>query len=305
ADIVFERHDQDFNFDRSLKFLNSLTQDAGIASSEEILKRVCEKACDLLNAPVCVVWQRNSKGQLAIVQTSGVVDEEFKKLRLDRNAPHLGTLRSERNVVCLYDLSQPQASAHASAVRARGWWSMMSAPLSIGEKLVGLLDVYTTTLRRFDNWERNLFSAVANQTALSIEKAEWISKANVRRQKQIRSRNQSITEIQQAINKVSSVSHSLTGGDLKKTLTVVAEKIALATNATTCFIRIWDRRVSTYKLEAFHVPPAMKSKIRVDHAPLGETISGRVAATGRALNCSDLSTKPELSHLYAELDISS
>ena len=307
AEDIFEQYSLHPPSDESFRILNSVVQEALLDSPTEFLRRISDAACQLLSTPICIVWQRDQNSEkLKIAATTGDVDEEFQRLELDYDLPGIKHFRADRKVAYALDLTRPQTNyIHMEQARERGWCSIMTAPMWIDEKLVGLLDVYTPHPHRFESRERELFVGFANHAALAIQRAELLRETIELRERGKQSvHDQLISEIQKAINRVSSVSYTGPDGDLTATLNEVAEKCASATHAHACFIRLWDMKVPSLKLEAFHVEEHLKPEVLLGHRLIpGVGISGYVAQTGKSFTCDDITEYPEHSDLYSRLDI--
>jgi GAF domain-containing protein/signal transduction histidine kinase len=177
AMLVIDRFEYYRTLERSLNILKEVSQSLLSVPEEEFLKQAPEHACKLLSVPVCIVWKLDAPREILKVTTAaGNVDDAYRKIELHLNDPGLQHL-SKRGVKFLLDVTKPQPKyyGHAEEARKRNWVSLLTAPMRVGNRLVGMLDVYTHKEKRyFKEWEKQFFEAFANYTAISIEKAELL-----------------------------------------------------------------------------------------------------------------------------------
>lgn len=153
--VTIERFEHHRTLDRSLSILNALSQSLLSMSLNDFLSQVSEKACELLSIPICVVWKLDEKqGKLKIVATTGDVDDEYKKIELNLDDPGIQQHLSSRKVAYLRDVTKPHLMyKHSPEAKVREWASLLSAPMWVGGRLSGMLDVYTKSTRYFKEWE--------------------------------------------------------------------------------------------------------------------------------------------------------
>jgi two-component sensor histidine kinase len=73
--------------------------------------------------------------------------------------------------------------------RSEGLVSLLSVPLSVRERVIGVLNCYTDSEHSFTDEQRTLFLTLANQTALAIENARLVSNAAMVREMHHRIKN--------------------------------------------------------------------------------------------------------------------
>ena len=81
------------------------------------------------------------------------------------------------------------ALATAELAAEEGLVSLLAEPLSVREKVIGVLACYTTKETRFSDKQQTLLATLANQTALAIENAQLITNAAVVREMHHRIKN--------------------------------------------------------------------------------------------------------------------
>jgi GAF domain-containing protein len=156
-------------FERSVSGLNALSKNL-LITGEDFFTQLAGSARELLSVPVCIIWRRAEQEQkLQIVATSGDVDEEFRRIELDLDSPGIKRAVATRDVKWQADVRVPSRMYnHSQEAAERGWVSLLTVPLMVGDDLLGMLDVYTSSRQTFETWEREFFGAFANYAALAI-----------------------------------------------------------------------------------------------------------------------------------------
>jgi GAF domain-containing protein/anti-sigma regulatory factor (Ser/Thr protein kinase) len=185
--LVIDRFEYYQTLERSLGILRDQSGKLLSVPEQEFLEQVPENACKLLSVPICIVWKFDVvRKRLKIAATAGDVDDEYKKIELKLDDPGLQHL-SKRGVRFLLDVTEPHPKyyRHREHAKDRAWVSLLTAPMWVEDRLIGMLDVYTDKKRYFKDWEKGFFEAFANYTASSIQKAELLkqSEENLRLKK--------------------------------------------------------------------------------------------------------------------------
>lgn len=168
--MVLERAEYDLILGRASKILVSLTKELSTVTPHAFFDKVVLDVCNLLNIPVCIVWTTDRHAKtLSVCSYSGNVDDAFKNITLDVDSPGVRRLLQRSAVATLLDV-RDQASyySHGKEAAERGWVSLLSAPMYIEGRLMGIIDAYTTYPRNFSGWERDFFGIFASTSALSL-----------------------------------------------------------------------------------------------------------------------------------------
>lgn len=178
AMITIEKFDHLALLNRSSRILKELLESLLSISPEEFLQKISEKACELLSVPVCIVWRLKESQDVMEIVAAQNVDEEYRRdIRLRLSDAGFKESPTGRGVAYIPDVTQADPRySHPAEAKARGWASLLSAPMRVGGRLIGMLDIYTKKPRHFRQWERELFSAFAHHAAISIEKAELLKR---------------------------------------------------------------------------------------------------------------------------------
>jgi len=162
------------DLDPLLEIVDTLPPGLLLSAPDVFIRQVASGACNLLSVPICIVWLIDEdRKRLRIKATHGNVDEEFQKLTLDLNDPRIRSHVATREIAFLEDLKRPHPNfAHRQEATVRGWKSLLTAPMFVGSRSIGMLDIYTEQPRRFTALEKRVFRVFASHAALSIQKTE-------------------------------------------------------------------------------------------------------------------------------------
>jgi GAF domain-containing protein len=178
AAAVIARSQRQRTFERSVGGLNQLSKDLLVVPERSFLNQLAVSAAALLSAAVCIVWQRTDEQQeLGVVAATDSVDKEMRTLTLELGSPSVRRVVERRGVKYIADVRRERLYGHGTHAAQRGWVSMLSVPLMVGDELIGMIDIYTKHERQFDQWEREFFGIFANYAALSI--SEFASRARL------------------------------------------------------------------------------------------------------------------------------
>jgi GAF domain-containing protein/signal transduction histidine kinase len=305
AELIIDRTDKlEYNrtLERSTSISLTLQQSLMSVSADKFLQQVSEKACELLSVPICIVWKlhkqhglrhqkrgnRSRPQKLKVVATVGDVDDEFRKIQLNLKKPNssgIKRLLSSTEVRYLLDVTKPHPDyyQHSAEAKARGWVSLMTAPMWSEGRLIGMLDVYTKTRRYFKEWEKDFFKAFANYTALSIRKTELMRESE--HNSSISRRLAKLSEIMQEVAETS---------DEKKLLALILDKSLELVGGR----RGW---ISRYDLQTgqLHIADHSGRPSEVRPLKLGKGITGQALLNERPIRVDNVRSR-RWSNIYEE-----
>jgi GAF domain-containing protein/anti-sigma regulatory factor (Ser/Thr protein kinase) len=314
AVVIIERFQNYQTLDRSVSILHQLSQNLLSMTTEDVLRQISRYACKLLKVPICLVWQLDEPSNtLKIVATEGPVSDEFKGLELSLNESGIEQHVARKRPSYLTNVAEEHPRYRDSAkAAAQGWVSLLSAPMHVGDEIIGMIDVYTKCTRFFEEWERELFGTFANQAALSVRQAGLLKDSRelegFRKNLEQTAQQLLINEIQEAIDRVYIDNRDRVSveTELDETLRLIVKQCAEHTGAEACFLRLREMATNTLKLEVCY-PEELYDQVRpfAHKLKIGESISGHVAETGIFYNCPDTSNDDYGSRLAPHLLLSS
>ncbi|HXB60819.1 MAG TPA: GAF domain-containing protein, partial [Candidatus Acidoferrales bacterium] len=139
---------------------------------DEALCAITREACDLMHARMCSLMMLDENREWLDLRAShGAGQAYLNKPRLSVEESLLGVVVRRKKPL---QVANVQASTHYQNVevaRLEGLVSLLSVPLLFVGQAIGTLNVYTGRLYNFSNEEIRILSALAELSAIAIEKA--------------------------------------------------------------------------------------------------------------------------------------
>jgi signal transduction histidine kinase len=158
---------------RLLETLVSVSQTINSALNvNEALQVITREACALMEARMCSLLLLDETGQwLDLRASSGAGEVYLKKPRLSVDESFLGVVVRRKKPMQLENVQASALYQNIAMARREGLVSLLSAPLVFGGQTIGTLNVYTGRPRSFSNEEIHILTALAELSAIAIEKA--------------------------------------------------------------------------------------------------------------------------------------
>jgi signal transduction protein with GAF and PtsI domain len=143
-----------------------------------------------------------------------------------------GKVAMENKPIAVYDISKEGEYKYKNIAQKEGLKSLLSVPLSVKGKVIGVLNNYTSSPHKFTEDEVSVLKTLANQAAIVIENADLMLKTKairdeletrktVERAKGILMREHGMSE-EEAFRKIQKQSM-----DLRKSMREIADAIIL------------------------------------------------------------------------------
>lgn len=147
---------------------------------EDILKLIVNLTANVMKAKICSVWLIDNGGkELTIRATQALSQEYLKERALKVGEGIVGLVAQEKEPVVIPDVSKDKRYKEKKLASKEGLVSMLSVPMMVKDKVIGVINVYTVKEYKFTKSDIHLLSVVANQAAVAIENTELIVKTKV------------------------------------------------------------------------------------------------------------------------------
>uniref|UniRef100_A0A832A3U7 ANTAR domain-containing protein n=1 Tax=Desulfacinum infernum TaxID=35837 RepID=A0A832A3U7_9BACT len=135
---------------------------------------------EVMNSSVCSLWLLDEQERVLRLRATQAINPEYVKDRVLKvgegvvgkvvveNKPH----------IALNVLEDPYFKEKELAKRL-GLVSMLSIPMRVKDRVIGVINCYTSRPHRFTELEMNVLTAVANQAAVAIENTELMVKTTI------------------------------------------------------------------------------------------------------------------------------
>jgi signal transduction protein with GAF and PtsI domain len=221
-----------------IKKLEALSKISKAISSElyleDILRLIVVVTAEMMKSKICSLWLVDEgDNTLKIRATQSMSEEYLKERSLKLGEGVVGHVAEKNKPVMIYNVLKEPRYKEKELARREGLVSLLSVPMSVKDKVIGVINCYTSFPHKFTRSESEVLTTVANQAAIAIENAGLIMKARiiedelvsrklVERAKGILMKEQYLTE-EEAFRRLQKKSM-----DLRKSMREIAEAVILA-----------------------------------------------------------------------------
>ena len=139
---------------------------------DDALKVITREACLLMRGKMCSLMMLDeSREWLDLRASFGAADAYVSKPRLSISESLLGVVVRRRKPLQVENVQSSSRYQNVELARREGLVSLLSVPLLFAEQAIGTLSVYTGQTYSFSNEEIRTLSALAELSAVAIEKA--------------------------------------------------------------------------------------------------------------------------------------
>ena len=200
---------------------------------EDILKLIVTVTAEITDSKICSLMLIDEKtGNLVLKATQSMSEAYNKKPHLKIGEGVAGKVALKNEPIAIYDLSNEPEYRSKAIAEKEGLKSLLSIPLAVKGKVIGVLNNYTSYPHKFTKDEINILTTVASQASIVIENAELMVKTKViqeelesrkaiEKAKGILMRQQGLSE-DEAFRKIQRQSM-----DMRKSMREIAEAIML------------------------------------------------------------------------------
>jgi len=200
----------------------------------DILKLIVTVTAEVMNSKICSLMLLDEDKQELVIRATQSVSEEYnKKPNLKLGEGISGRVAKNNKPISVLDIKEDPRYINTRIAKKEGLCSLLSVPLSVKGRVIGVINCYTSFPHKFSKTETNVLTSVANQAAIVIENAELMVKSKViqeeletrkvvERAKGILMESQGLSE-QEAFRKIQKQSM-----DARRPMREIAEAVILA-----------------------------------------------------------------------------
>ena len=147
---------------------------------EDVLKLIVTLTANVMKAKICALWLLDKNAQeLKIRATQSMSKEYLRGRSLKVGEGIVGLVAKEKKPVIIPDVVKDTKYKEKKLAEKEGLVSMLSVPMMVKNRVIGVINCYTTTFYKFTKGDITLLSTVANQAAVAIENTELIVKTKI------------------------------------------------------------------------------------------------------------------------------
>ncbi|MCX5800159.1 MAG: GAF domain-containing protein [Candidatus Eisenbacteria bacterium] len=157
---------------------------------DEMLGIVMEMAARVMGAKATVLHLLDdASGQLVLRSTHDVIAKEQQFASIAVGQGIAGQVAATGQPIFIPNVQTDKRHLNHALAEHEGWISMLSVPLIVRDRIVGVFSCYMDAHHEFTPKEMELFRTLADQTALAIENARLVINAAVVREMHHRVKN--------------------------------------------------------------------------------------------------------------------
>jgi NAD+ synthetase len=168
-------------YDRSIEALTIISK--AITSDqylEDILRLIVMVTAEVMNSSVCSLWLLDERESVLRLRATQSINTDYLKDRVLRVGEGVvGKVVAENQPYIAPNVLTDHYYKEKELARSMGLVSMISVPMRVKDRVIGVINCYTSHPHVFSDLQMNLFTAVANQAAVAIENTELIVKTKV------------------------------------------------------------------------------------------------------------------------------
>jgi signal transduction protein with GAF and PtsI domain len=150
---------------------------------EDLLKLIVMVTAKVTGVAICSLWLIDESRQppkIRLHATQAIAPEYVKDRSLDLNEGVVGYVASNKRPLTIKNVRRNRRFKEKEMAKQLGLVSMVGVPLKLkDDRVIGVLNCFTTEPHDFSRTEVNLLTAVANQAALAILNTELMVKTKV------------------------------------------------------------------------------------------------------------------------------
>ena len=169
------------SYEKQIKALSEISQ--AISSDQyldDVLKLIVTVTANVMDSTICSLWILDEKEKALKIRATQTISEEYLKERsLKLGEGVVGYVAQTKTPLAIVDVLKEPRYKEKELAKKEGLVSMLSVPLIVKDKVIGVINCYTSYPHEFTETEQAVLKTVANQAAICIENTELMVKTRV------------------------------------------------------------------------------------------------------------------------------
>lgn len=169
------------SYEKQIEALSKISQT--ITSNlylEDILRLIVMVTAEVMNSKICSLMLLDEDEKELVIRATQSVSEAYnKKPNIKIGEGIAGKVAEENRPIAILDVRKEPGYMNIDIAKKEKLCSLLSVPMSVKGKVIGVLNSYTSTPHRFSKNEINILTTVANQAAVAIENAQLMVKSKI------------------------------------------------------------------------------------------------------------------------------
>lgn len=147
---------------------------------EDILRLIVSVTAQTMSSNICSLMLLDEKKKELVIKATQSISEEYnKKPSLGLGEGIAGKVAKENRPIVIKDVRKEKEYKYGDIAKKEGLCSLLSVPLAVKGRVIGVLNCYTPAPHDFTDTEIEILSTIANQAAIAIENTELIVRSKV------------------------------------------------------------------------------------------------------------------------------
>ncbi|MDD5043963.1 MAG: GAF and ANTAR domain-containing protein [Candidatus Omnitrophica bacterium] len=147
---------------------------------EDILKLIVSVTAQSLGSKVCSLLLLDEKKKELVIRATQSISEAYnKKPPLKLGEGIAGKVALDKEPIQIYDVRKEKEYKYKDIAKNEGLASLLCVPMLVKNRVIGVINLYTSKPHKFSRNEINTLTAIATQAAMVIENTELIVKTKV------------------------------------------------------------------------------------------------------------------------------
>jgi len=139
---------------------------------EDVLRLIVTVTANVMDSKICSLWILDEKdNKLKLKATQSISEEYLKERSLGLGEGVVGHVALHNRPMAILDVLKEPLYKEKELAKKEGLVSMLSVPMCIKNRVIGVINCYTSYPHAFSKSEEEMLTTVANQAAICIENA--------------------------------------------------------------------------------------------------------------------------------------
>jgi signal transduction protein with GAF and PtsI domain len=174
-------HREEPSYPEQIKALSEISK--AISSDhylEDILGLIVTVTANVMDSKICSLWLLDENTKTLSIEATQSISEEYLKERILRLGEGVvGWVAQEKKPMRVDNVLEDQRFKEKKLARKEGLCSLLSVPMMVRGKVIGVINCYTSYPHHYTDTEEAVLTTVANQAAICIENTELMVKTKV------------------------------------------------------------------------------------------------------------------------------
>jgi two-component system sensor histidine kinase HydH len=137
---------------------------------EDVLRLIVTVTANLMDSKICSLWILDERDQkLKLKATQSISEEYLKERSLAMGEGVVGRVALHNQPMAILNVLKEPLYKEKELAKKEGLVSMLSVPMCIKDRVIGVINCYTSYPHAFSKNEEEMLTTVANQAAICIE----------------------------------------------------------------------------------------------------------------------------------------